>query len=426
MWYLPTLVQATYIHELFRASEGGKSVVSLLGKDGDGTPYFSKRLYDEICKEIVAQEFPLRPGSYKDLLNPHLELLKQVIVCTFMCVRVCVLTRMCWTRTCSCWSRCFLSRHSCVCVCVWFCVSMLSWGVLLEAWMAPTEIYQTCTWSCWSRWLSGYSCIHIYESSTAQDFFLTLDAQVHIHTYVHIQIRIFIWCSSYWQSKTKSPYSYMHTYIHTYIHTNQVCHMFGLVVKMKGNVDVHTYAYIRTYNKPGVSHICSGCRNEGRRRCTHIHIHTYTYIHTYKSGMPHIWSGCRNEGRRRCDEARTPEGAHGSRIRRAGPVRQPFQARHQTFSNHIPVCMYRSVCSPVRKSFQARHQTFLQAYSCMYSHVWLLRAGAVCVWVVYKCKKNKPGGLPVRCESQERSGSRFSPRITGKISDRQLFYASIY
>jgi len=26
----------------------------------------------------VPQDFPLRPGSFRDLVNPHLELLKQV------------------------------------------------------------------------------------------------------------------------------------------------------------------------------------------------------------------------------------------------------------------------------------------------------------------------------------------------------------
>jgi hypothetical protein len=66
------------VHKLFRASESGKSALSLLSKEGDRTPYFSKRLYDEISKEIVPQDFPLRPGSFRDLVNPHLELLKQV------------------------------------------------------------------------------------------------------------------------------------------------------------------------------------------------------------------------------------------------------------------------------------------------------------------------------------------------------------
>ena len=44
----------------------------------EGSPHFSKRLYDVISKEAYSVgTFPLRPGSHHSLAAPQLELLKQ-------------------------------------------------------------------------------------------------------------------------------------------------------------------------------------------------------------------------------------------------------------------------------------------------------------------------------------------------------------
>jgi len=67
--------EGAFIRELFRSPEGEERAAVV----GGDAPEFSRRLFEEISKEVMVQQpFPLRPGSHLEMTRPKLEFLKQV------------------------------------------------------------------------------------------------------------------------------------------------------------------------------------------------------------------------------------------------------------------------------------------------------------------------------------------------------------